>query len=1007
MADPVGPPVTTTNQWGQRVTTTPMSDGTTRIETQVGGTDGADRPWTKTETLPGLANPEPLQHIDPDLLKQYPVLQGAYNPDGSLKNAGPTVGDAAGLTPAQQQLVPGIAPQHMATGTQVNVDVENSDDGKFTREVRTITGPGLDHPIVMRNETVTLSPGNTITSHYSGPVGQGLLTGMEVHEENPNGSILDMNIGADHHLLSFTVSNKNYKVAPQAFVQEYDDKNNPIPNHFVSTDPQNNRKYQITVTPDGNGFPAVFSAPSSSFINEPPKPGWLDRKINDLNDSIETSLLHLSNPAAVLNNEQVHTEPYFNEFRDVLTSALKLDYELILAPYVNVAHFLTGPVVQGLTSIPAEISPGDPGVQTLANFGQSYNNSKPSVTEVAIDAAIIMPWDRVAVSLFRGIKGLAEGAHMAAVGDETLRQVIVAADQFPGLAGFGDALRAAATQGALNDAMRGLHLGEDIGPATVSPGVGRTLGATPEPEPSGLVPNLPEDLGTQTQSPMNSMLAKLLLAATVVLGPEAHFALPADLAAFVHTVAPESELAKILGRWGEHGVPSGAGGLTVDGLPWEPRGPRTQPRRGGKQPPKSDEDGLVDPSANKGDLPDWASPDWPPPRDKRPPSYPEYFWDNTNWDTRRGQPRWKVGAKDSEGEPIGGQLTDDPWSTSDIYFDATVTRVEGQTKEALTSLPKDGADVHKYLSEAKKVEDERKRIQGELAGLEGADWAELNGGRRHDAFDRLAIANPGQEEKIEKLRAAVEELHGMEGGYRKAGEDLGMAGARAERDAEGGRPLSEESGSGVLDMMFASKDGRIVVWDAKGGGTPNLGDGAMIDNPNGGPRVRAREGSPEYLSAYLQKQLDKDSGLRDRIRKLDAEKGWHLEEDLDRAIAGDTSGVDYQAIQTDKNGNIRFWDFNSKPGKANPAHPDYQDPVPQENGPHIGDISAPVGDMMAQTLATLSMLIPRALPVDISRSGSDIPTRSAPLDLVVSIPAPTYFGQVEARKVLGYGARFR
>ncbi|WP_330185156.1 hypothetical protein OHB26_17150 [Nocardia sp. NBC_01503] len=997
-----------------------MPDGTTRIDTQHGGSDGAGRPWTTTEfqTNPVTgpqpqqkpANSQPPQHIDPGLVQQNPILQAMYNPDGSLKNAGPTIGDAVGLTPEQQQLVPALAPQHMATGTQVQVDV-STEEG-LLREVRTITGPGLDQPIIMRNETLTVSPGNTVTSHYSGPVGQGLLTGMEVHQENPNGSILDLNLGSDHHLLSFTVANKNDKSAPQAFVQEYDDKNNPIPNHFISTDPQNNRKYQITITPDSNGFPTSFSAPTSSFINEPPKPGWLDRKINDLGDSLETGLLHLSNPAAVLNNEQVHTDPYFNEFRGILTSALKLDYQLILAPYVDVAHFLTGPVVQGLASIPAAIAPGDPGVQSLADLGHNYNDSKPSMSDAAIDAAMIMPWDRIAVPLFKGIKGLTEGAHLTTVGDATLRQLIQAADQVPGLIGFGDALRAAAAQDALNDTMRGLNLGEDGIPkpnsASIAPGAG-SPGAGLEQRPPGLVPSSPEGVGPQAQSPLNSMLARLLLAATVVLGPEAHLAVPADLAAIVHSLAPDSELAKVLEQLGDHGPATPGGGLTVDGLPWEPRGPRAQQNRGGKQPPKPGDGGLTDPPA---DLPDWASPDWPPPNFKRPPSYPDYFWDNTNWDTRRGQPRWKEGAQSPDGKPIGGQVAEDPWSTKDIYFDANALRVEGQTKTALTSLPKEGADVQKYLDEAKKVEDERARIKGELAELKDADFAKLNGSKRHDAFDQLELANPGQEGKVEAIREAVEKLHGLEGGYRKAGEDLGMAGARAERDAEGGHPLSEESGPGVLDLVFASKDGKLVVWDAKGGGPPNLGDGAMIDNPRGGPRVRAREGSPEYLSAYLKKQLEKDPGLLERIEQLDAEKGWNLKGDLERAINGDTSGIDYQAIQTDKNGKIQFWDFKSKPGKANPAHPDYQEPVPPENNPHADSISSSGDNILSQTLAatmaSLSMLIPRSLPINLPQNRPDGQpvTQSAAYSLQIAIPAPMSIGQIEARKALGYGARF-
>ncbi|MFF2556480.1 hypothetical protein ACFVUS_36115 [Nocardia sp. NPDC058058] len=48
-AVPVGPPVTTTNGYGQKVTTTHLSDGTIQVDTQTGGDEGAHRPTTKTE----------------------------------------------------------------------------------------------------------------------------------------------------------------------------------------------------------------------------------------------------------------------------------------------------------------------------------------------------------------------------------------------------------------------------------------------------------------------------------------------------------------------------------------------------------------------------------------------------------------------------------------------------------------------------------------------------------------------------------------------------------------------------------------------------------------------------------------------------------------------------------------------------------------------------------------------------------------------------------------------
>lgn len=72
MAEPVGPPTTTTDQWGQKVTTTPMSDGTLQVATQVGGSDGGDRPWTKTETVKNPNWQDPLVQMYQDQANSQP-----------------------------------------------------------------------------------------------------------------------------------------------------------------------------------------------------------------------------------------------------------------------------------------------------------------------------------------------------------------------------------------------------------------------------------------------------------------------------------------------------------------------------------------------------------------------------------------------------------------------------------------------------------------------------------------------------------------------------------------------------------------------------------------------------------------------------------------------------------------------------------------------------------------------------------------------------------------------
>lgn len=50
-AVPVGPSVTTTNDWGEKVTTTHLSDGTLQIVTQHGGDEGAHKPTTTTQIV--------------------------------------------------------------------------------------------------------------------------------------------------------------------------------------------------------------------------------------------------------------------------------------------------------------------------------------------------------------------------------------------------------------------------------------------------------------------------------------------------------------------------------------------------------------------------------------------------------------------------------------------------------------------------------------------------------------------------------------------------------------------------------------------------------------------------------------------------------------------------------------------------------------------------------------------------------------------------------------------
>lgn len=497
---------------------------------------------------------------------------------------------------------------------------------------------------------------------------------------------------------------------------------------------------------------------------------------------------------------------------------------------------------------------------------------------------------------------------------------------------------------------------------------------------------------------------------------------------------PRDEMAQLVDNLTTGGAGRSAGGLNTGG-----RGPGAGAGRGGGAGRGAGDtgggssggsgggggrgggsDGPPPSEPGGGGLEGKGGRDWPPPKDQRPEGWPDYYWENTRWDPSKGQPVWKKGAEwpQGSGKMVGGQTAENPFAATDIYFDAKAVRSE--TREpVLTKLADDNEYIKAYDDMSKRVGAERTSIKDEIGTqYENGDFAKLTGHDRDAAFEQLKLDNPGKIAEIEALQSRVNEFFKTENALRKAGEDLGEAGGLAELAAENGELLSNARGSGRLDIIGALErdgNGKLAVWDAKGGGSPNLGDGALIDHPEMG-WVKAREGSPEYLSDRLRLELEKDPSLRDRIRALDQKNGWHLEEDLDRALAGDTSGIEYKAIQTDKDGNIQFWDFDSRLGKG---HPDYQGPggvtptsgegvvPPNSDGTTLGEISAPLAPGLSQTLSatiqSLSMLIPPTIALDgfQNRSGRQ---QSSALALEVSIPAPSEVGQTDLQRVMGYGA---
>ncbi|WP_278266206.1 hypothetical protein [Nocardia sp. AG03] len=344
-------------------------------------------------------------------------------------------------------------------------------------------------------------------------------------------------------------------------------------------------------------------------------------------------------------------------------------------------------------------------------------------------------------------------------------------------------------------------------------------------------------------------------------------------------------------------------------------------RAGGTRPPRS---------GSRGDASRTSTPE------------PENFWDLVR-PAGNGSYQWKKSGWYDGNWHHGGSFADLP--KQDLHYNAKVV----DKRDGVASL----AETDPFVQARKVASDElssyRKEMEARIAAAElETDIASITGGDRLGVFEDLAKNNPSKQAEIGELQASVQGYFDRENALVRASEDMGEAGAIAEvfADAEMEWALiSNERGQGVLDLIFVSKKtGEILVVDAKGGGKPNLGKGAWIKSDEfPGEMVRGREGTTPYLVDRLRSQ----PGLGDKLKQLDLENGWNLQQIL--GPNPDLSKVRYQAIQTDPTGKIYTWEFEESIG---PKHPDYVAPpgYTPKSRKHSPVIGAGLSDDLARSL---------------------------------------------------------
>ncbi|MEV6390700.1 hypothetical protein [Nocardia xishanensis] len=317
---------------------------------------------------------------------------------------------------------------------------------------------------------------------------------------------------------------------------------------------------------------------------------------------------------------------------------------------------------------------------------------------------------------------------------------------------------------------------------------------------------------------------------------------------------------------------------------------------------------------------------------------PENFWDLVQ-PTGKGTYTWKKSGWYNDEWHKGGTFAELP--KQDLHYNAKVVdKSPGQAE-----LP----ETDPFVIARKNADDDfqsyQKAMENAIKEAElGTDVASITGGNRDAVFDQLRKDNRSKREQIKELEDSIQGYFDREKALIDASEDLGEAGAIAEAASDVAMDwelISKERGQGVLDLIFVSRrTGEILVVDAKGGGRPSLGKGAWIESDEfPGMQVRGREGTTPYLIDRLRKQ----PGLRDKLRQLDQENGWNLEQILDKDP--DLSNVEYRAIQTDPTGKIYNWQFREYLG---PQHPEYVAPPgftprPVESAPDLS--TAPISGL--------------------------------------------------------------
>lgn len=264
----------------------------------------------------------------------------------------------------------------------------------------------------------------------------------------------------------------------------------------------------------------------------------------------------------------------------------------LIEPLESFAKKWTG----GILGTRAALNPYDPMSQVYAEKAQELIDSAPSDGKVLFDVVTMLPLPEfqmgerliaamAKMGIYTPASRLTEQMLIdALVAEGRTAPEIIAQLSKAGVLGQAERLTDEEVMAAIQQSQNARSAAQTGGVHTPGENPGSGASGTPGTgagaEGLGMLP----EAGAGLQSPANSLLAKLLIATSVFLGPTAH--LPAELEAAIAAVAPaDTELAKVLKALGGGGGSTPGEGILADGLPWQRRGqPGGQPRRAGKDP---------------------------------------------------------------------------------------------------------------------------------------------------------------------------------------------------------------------------------------------------------------------------------------------------------------------------------------------------------------------------------------------------------------------------------------